>query len=117
MTKDEVLTQTNRQELHPKEAYKMLYPKLKERKPRRSSFVRISIKVPDSKGVSVFLGVLLLLPIPIFIIKWVLKKRANKVISDQFQLTPLELIELVSIKGVKVDIKSNTNERVLIKTI
>ena len=117
MTKDEVLTQTNQREIHPKKAYKMLYPKQKVRKPRRASFVKVNIRVPESKAVTIFLGIILLLPIPLFIIKWVLRKRSNEVISDQFQMTTSELIDLISIRGVRVDIKSKSNERVLIKTI
>jgi hypothetical protein len=117
MTKHEVLTQLNQKELKPKKAYRMLYPKTKERKPRRASFVKVSINVPDSRGVNIFLKILLLLPIPIFIIKWVVKKRANVQIGDQMNMTPKELIDLISFRGVKVDIKTATHERVLIKTI
>lgn len=117
MTKDEVLTQTNLKQIHPRKAYQMLYPKQKVRKPRRASFVKVNIKVPESKAVTIFLGIILLLPIPIFMIKWILKKRSNEVVSEQFQMTTGELIELISIKGVRVDVRSKTNERVLIKTI
>jgi len=35
MTKDEVLTQLNRKEISSKQAYRMLYKPVKERKPRR----------------------------------------------------------------------------------
>ncbi|MDY0294786.1 MAG: hypothetical protein RBQ71_03160 [Acholeplasmataceae bacterium] len=117
MTKDEVLTQTSQKELNPKQAYNLLYKNQKERKPRRASFVKVRIHVPESRGVNIFLSVILLLPLPIFLIKWIIGRRGNQVINDQFQLTANELIELISIKGVKVDVKSHTHERVLIKTI
>lgn len=117
MTKDEVLTQTSLKELNPKQAYNILYKKPKERKPRRASFVKVHIRVPDSKGINIFLNIILLLPLPIFLIKWIIGRRGDQVINDQFQLTASELIELISIKGVRVDVKTHTRERVLIKTI
>ncbi|HAX02834.1 MAG: hypothetical protein A2Y45_05330 [Tenericutes bacterium GWC2_34_14] len=117
MTKDEVLTQLNQKELKPKKAYQMLYPKVKIRKPRRASFVKLSISVPESRGVTIFLKILFLLPIPMFIIKWIAKRKADQVVSEQMNLTTGELIDLISIRGVKVDIKTATKERILIKTI
>jgi len=117
MVKDEVLTQLNQKQISTKKAYQLLYPKIKMRKPRRASFVKLKIHVPDSRAVNIFLKILLLLPIPIFIIKWVIRKRTDKVISDQFQITTGELIHLISVKGVKIDVDTHTNERILIKTI
>ena len=117
MTKDEVFTQLNQNEIITKQAYQLLYPKQKQRKPRRASFVKMSIRVPDEKGVNIFLSILFLLPIPIFIIKWVVKKRANIQIGDQMNMSPKELIDLISMRGVRVDIKTATRERILIKTI
>lgn len=117
MSKDEVLTQLNRKEISPRQAYRILYKPVKERKPRRASFVKLSIHVPDSVGVNVFLKILFFLPIPIFLIKWIIRKRTDQVISDQFQLTTGELIELVSIKGVLVNVMTKTHERIKIRTI
>ncbi|HOI85831.1 MAG TPA: hypothetical protein PLP48_07105 [Acholeplasmataceae bacterium] len=117
MSKDEVLTQLNRKEISSRQAYRMLYKPVKERKPRRASFVKLSIHVPESAGVNIFLKILFLLPIPIFLIKWIIRKRTDQVISDQFQLTTGELIDLISIKGVLVNVITKTNERIKIKTI
>ncbi len=117
MTKDEVLTQLNEGKITIKKAYKTLFKPNHQKKPRRASFVKVHIKTSESRAVNIFLGIILLLPVPIFMIKWILKKRSNQVISDQFQMSTTELIELISLRGVKVDILTNSKERVLIKTI
>jgi hypothetical protein len=117
MTKYEVLNQLNQKQLNTKDAYELLFKEVKERKPHRARFVKVKIFVPDSRGASIFLGILLAFPIPIGIIKWAISKKSNQYISEQFQITPMELIELISIRGVKVDIISKDNERVFVKTI
>jgi hypothetical protein len=117
MTKYEVLNQLNQNQIGNKEAYNLLFPQETTRKPHRARFVKVRISVPDSKGVSIFLAILLACPIPISIIKWAISKKKNIQISEQFQMTPMELIELISIRGVKVDIISKDNEKVFVKTI
>jgi hypothetical protein len=117
MTKYEVLNQLNQKQIRTKKAYSLLFHEEKDRMPRRARFVKVRISVPDSKGVSLFLAVLLAFPIHIGIIKWIVSKKANFQISEQFQMTPMELIELISIRGVKVDVKSKNNEKVFVKTI
>jgi hypothetical protein len=117
MTKYEVLNQLNQKQMSTKEAYDLLYKEEKTRKPRRARFVKVKISVPDSKGASLFLALVLAFPIPIGIIKWAISKKANQQISEQFQMTPMELIELISIRGVKVNVVSKNNEKVFVKTI
>lgn len=119
MTKYEVLTKLNNQEMSPEKAYKLLYRPYKERKPRRASFVKLKVRVPDEKLANIFIGVIFFLPLPIFLIKWILLKRlkGNETISEQLPMSPSELIDLISMRGVKVKIQTKTNERILIKTI
>ena len=80
MTKYEVLNQLNQKQISTKEAYDYLFPQVKERIPRRARFVKVRVFVPDSKGVSLFLAILLALPIPIGIIKWIVSKKVKKLI-------------------------------------
>jgi hypothetical protein len=117
MTKYEVLTEVKKNQIKPQEAYQMMYHYPKERKPKKANWVKVKIRIPESKGVSILLAVLLALPIHIGIIKWIVSKRANRPISDQFQFTPKELLEMIAIKGVKVNIHTKTNEKILIATI
>jgi hypothetical protein len=119
MTKYEVLTKLEKKELNKKKAYQLLYNPYKERKPQRAGFVKIKVRVPDEKAANMLLGIILILPLPIFLIKWILLKRFKnqEQISEQFPMSPSELIDLISMKGVKVNISTKTNERILIKTI
>jgi len=120
MTKYEVLNQLNTKDLTSKEAYKLLYKQQKERKPRRAGFVKVRIRVPESKGATTFLSILLFLPMPLFLVKLFIPrkvKNGTEPISDQFQMTFKEMMDLISMRGVKIDIKTHDHVRVLIKTI
>jgi hypothetical protein len=117
MNKFEVLTQLEDKKISPKEAYELLFIPPIERKPRRASFIKASIRIPDQKGVNVLLSVLLILPIPIFIIKWIVARRKNFNLGNQFEIEPKELIDLISLKGVKVMIHAKSKERILLRTI
>lgn len=116
MTKFEVLNELNQNQLKPEQAYNLLFKAPKERKPRKAHWVKVKIRIPESKGVTLLLAILLALPIHIGIIKWIISKRVNKPINDQIPLTPRELIELVAVKGVRVNIQTKTREHILIRT-
>lgn len=117
MTKNEVLNQLNQKEISKRQAYKLLYGKTKERKPRRASFVKLSIRVPDEKWLSVLLTILFILPIPIFVFKLFIKGNRRLEISDQVDISAEELIRLISIRGASVSVKTHDRFKVLIKTI
>jgi hypothetical protein len=117
MTKDEVLTQISQKEIKPKQAYRMLYPHTKQRKPRRASFVKIHVHANEGKAINIFLGIILLLPIPIFLIKWIVGRRANVVLNEDLNITAGEFLQMISVRGVRIEVRSKDNERVLVKTI
>ncbi|MBN2268278.1 MAG: hypothetical protein V3569_03450 [Acholeplasmataceae bacterium] len=117
MTQYEVLNQLEQKKIHLKKAYQMLYKKQKERKPRRAHFVKMSISIPEEKGVNAFLKILLFLPIPLWIVKLVLKKRGNQKLSDEIPITFKEMLDLMMIRGSRVDVKTQDQVKVLIKTI
>ncbi len=120
MTKYEVLNQLNQNELKPKDAYELLYNSQKEAKARRASFIKVRIQVPDSKGVTIFLSILLFLPTPLFLVKMFIPrkiKNSTEVISDQLPMIPKDLIKLISVHGIKIDVKTHDHVRIYIKTI
>ncbi|MBU1141991.1 MAG: hypothetical protein KKG64_05650 [Firmicutes bacterium] len=120
MTKYEVLNQLDNQEIKSDEAYRLLYSTTKERKPRRAGFVKIRIKIPESKGATIFLSILLFVPIPLFLVKLFIPRRFKQIdenVSDKIPISPQELIKLSSLKGVKIDVKSSDGVKVLIQTI
>lgn len=117
MTQYEVFNQLERKKIHPKKAYRLLYKNQKNRKPRRAHFVKLSVTIPDEKGVNAFLKVLLFLPIPLWIVKLILRKRINQKLSDEFPITFKEMLDLVMIRGSKVDVNTHDHVKVLVKTI
>lgn len=120
MTKYEVLNQLNENELSSNEAYKLLYSTQKERKARKATFIKIRVRVPESKGATIFLSILLFLPVPLFLVKllipWKIKRSSNN-ISEQLPMTPQELMKLISVHGIKIDIRTHDNVKVYVKTI
>lgn len=120
MTKYEVLNQLNKNELKAKEAYRLLYNTQDEPKARKASFIKVRIRVPESKGATVFLSILLFLPIPLFLVKMFVPrkiKNSTDAISDQLPLTTKQMLELIAVKGVKIDIHTHDDVKVYIKTI
>ena len=117
MTNYEVLNQLEQKQIHPKKAYKLLYKKVKERRPKRAHFVKMSVRIPDEKGVNALLRVLLFLPIPLWIVKLILRKRANQKLSDEIPITFKEMMDLMMIRGSRVDVNTHDHVKVLIKTI
>lgn len=120
MTKYEVLNQLNNNEIDSTDAYNQLFQTTKERKPRRAGFIKVRIRVPDSKRATFFLGILLFLPMPLFLVKlFIPKKIKNKqdYVSEQLPMAPKDIIRLISMRGVKIDIKTHDHVKVFIKTI
>jgi len=118
MTKYEVLNQLNKKELKPKAAYKLLFNQSTIQKTHRAGFVKLRIWIPENKGVSIFLGILFFLPVPLFIIKWIINRRINQEnISDKIPLTPKEIVQMISVRGVKLSVQTNDNVKILLKTI
>jgi uncharacterized protein YneF (UPF0154 family) len=118
MTKYEVLNQLNKKELKPKAAYKLLFNEQKIQRAHQAGFVKLKIWIPENKGVSIFLGILFFLPIPLFIIRWVINRRINQEqISEQIPLTPKEIVQMISVRGAKLNVQTKDNVKISLKTI
>ncbi len=117
MTKYEVLNELSSNEIDPKKAYELLYPKIKKRKVRRARFVKLKIKIPESKGVSAFINTLFLLPIPISFLKFFLRKRLDKPIDDEIPMSIKDLIDMAMVKGTFIEVIAEDKTHILIKTI
>jgi hypothetical protein len=119
MEQNKILNQIEQQELTPKEAYALLYPKKsgKVRKAKKAHFVKLRIRVPDSKGASALLAVLFFFPFPISFVKFILKRTLKGKQIEQVDMSLEELLEMISYKGIKVDVRAQSGERVSIKTI
>lgn len=117
MTKNEVLDKLSKKEIDYKEAYNLLYPKIKEVKPNRAHFVKLRVRVPDSKAANTFIKLLFILPIPIGLAKLILRNKLNQHVSDDIPISFNDLIDLAAIKGTYIKVIASDNTRVLIKTI
>ncbi len=117
MTKYEVLNKLSNNEIDYKTAYHLLYPKIKIKKARKARFIKLRIKIPDHKGASFFINLLFLIPIPIGIIKFFLKRKMDKPFNEHIPISTKELIEIASSKGTFIEVLASDHTKVMIKTI
>jgi len=111
-----ILMQLKNNEINKKAAYKQLYPKASKPRLRRARFVKLRIFIPDSKGVTRFMAILFWLPFPIFLVRFALRfaKLEN---NESIPLTKGEIMKLISSKGIKIDVRTHSGEKIYIKTI
>jgi len=103
-------------QLSKTQAYKELYSTPKVSRRRRAHFVKIRIIIPDEKGVTRFLAFLFLLPMPLFFAKIALRHMKNTE-SNEIPMSKEDLLTMISIKGIKLDVKTHTGEKIYVKTI
>lgn len=103
-------------QLTKKQAYHELYPRQKIIRKRKAHFVKIKIIIPDEAGVSRFLAFLFFLPIPLLFAKIAVKKMKNSE-SYGISISNEELLNLVSVRGIKIEVQSNSGEKIYIKTL
>lgn len=117
MEKNEILNQLATKEISKNRAYKMLYQTSKPRKLKRAHFLKMKIRVPDSRGTNIFLRVLFLFPIPVFIVTFFLKRISKDKLPEHIDLSKEDIVNLVKTKGISLDVKTKDKEHILIKTI
>ncbi len=113
---NQILLQLSNKEVSRRKAYKTLFPKVHISKQKRAHFVKLNIVVPDEKGVSRFLAFLFFMPMPLFIVRFGLRFMKDNM-SEDFPMSKKDLLRMISIKGIKIDIKTQTGEKIYIKTI
>jgi hypothetical protein len=115
MKRIEILNELSEKKRSKKEVYRALYPK--PRKPRQAHFVKLKIAIPDEKGVSRLLSILLFLPAPMFLVKWIMRRAVKEKYLEQSGLAKADIMKLVSMAGVRVFVHAKDGTRVAIKTI
>lgn len=88
----------------------------KNTKIKQAWFLIFNIKIKEHPVASLFIQVLFLLPIPLFIPKFIIQIIPNKVFYD-LPFTKKDVKQLIGAKGVLVDIKTREGDKVLIKSI
>lgn len=103
-------------ELTKAQAYKALYSQPKIKRSRRAHFVKIRIIIPEERGVTRFLAFLFLLPMPLLFAKILLRKM-NNAETNEIPISKDDLLRMISVKGIKLDVKTHTGEKIFIKTL
>lgn len=114
MNREEILDQLYNKQLRAASAYKLLYSSNKYRKPRRANFVKIKINIPKSRKLNTLLASIFLLPIPLVVFKALLSFAKKEAYS---QFSREQILQIISIKGIKIDITAAEGEIIGIKTI
>lgn len=117
MKKNEILNQLVTQEISTHRAYRMLYKPVKPQRLKRSSFVKLKIHVPESKGVNIFLRLIFLFPIPVCIVTFFVKRMSKDKLPSDIDLSVDDIVNIVKTKGISLDIKTQSKEHIVIKTI
>lgn len=113
---NQTLDRLGRKEIGKRQAYRTLFPKpAKLRGPKRAHFIKLRIRIPESKGVSAFLAFLFWIPTPILFARVILG--FVKIDTKDMPLNKQELINLIAVRGIKVDVKTTDGVRIYIKTI
>lgn len=106
-----VLLDLQKNKINPKTAYNRLYKQEKiNRVPffKRAHFVKLKINIPDEKGVSAFLRVLFFLPFPILLLRIIFSFiKTDNWNDDDIPLTKREMMNLISHRGIKVNVNAN----------
>ncbi len=115
-----VLTELKNNEISSKEAYKKLFKNKNKKQMQvfsRAHFIKFKIIIPEKKGVSKLLSLIFLIPFPIIFLKIILSLVKMDKYNDDIPLDKREIMDLISHKGIKINVKSHSGEKVLIKTI
>src|SRR5690606_10624488 len=104
-------------EISKKEAYKLLYNEPKVRKPRRAHFLKVKVRVPDEGPANFFLGLILFFPIPMFIVRMVMRRFIKEEVTEQCKMPKGKLMGWVSMEGVKKKEKKHTKEEIDVRTM
>lgn len=114
--KNQTLVRLEHKEIGKRQAYRELYPKpARVALPKRAHFVKLRFRIPESKGVTAFLGFLFLLPTPLFFVRIILG--FVKFDKEDVPFTKKELMRLIAVRGLKVDVRSTDGVNVFIKTL
>jgi len=105
--------------ISPEAAYKEIYTKKRKRifLTKRAHFVKLKINIPEEEGANKFLKVLFFLPIPIFIFKFFMMFIKEDKLGDGMPLNKKEIIDLITHKGINININTQSGEKVIVKTI
>ncbi|MDD3126701.1 MAG: hypothetical protein WC479_03895 [Candidatus Izemoplasmatales bacterium] len=115
---NEPLNQLSQGLISPKEAYRQLFgdcPKQKVNKPKKAHFIKIRVVIPNETGVTRFLAFLLLMPVPIFLAKIILRK--VQLDPTEMGISKTDLMQMVSTRGILINVTAKDGVKIYIKTL
>ena len=83
---------------------------------KKAYFLIMRIKIKDSPGVTLLLKILFLLPFPLFFVRIFINLVPKKALQD-VPISKKDLKEILTAKGVLIDIHSKDGDHIFIKTI
>jgi VanZ family protein len=113
---EQVLSLLSKGEISPRKAYKDLYnSKNVIRFTNRAHFLKLRVIIPGEKGVNTLLRVLFFIPIPLFIFRFAMQF----VNIDKYDIpfSKAEMLDMITSKGISINVNAASNEKVIIKTI
>lgn len=111
----EILQALQDNEISTQKAYKYIYNHEPMMVTNHAHFVKLNIIVPDEEGATKFLKVLFFFPIPLGLVKFGLMFVKNEYLPDEFSKE--DILDIITQKGIKVDVKAKDGVIVNIKTI
>ncbi len=123
MKKFEVLNELKEKKISVDKAYNLIYNHQDAKvKLRRAHFIKLKFDIKDERFANGVLKVLFFLPIPMFVVRFALRlgmKKGKRKIKglENVPLSQEQIVELVSCKGILVDIDAHDDAKIFIKTI
>ncbi len=114
---NQVLVKCGAKELNAKQAYKTLYPKMQSSPQGRAHFIKLKIRVPESKGATRFLAFLFWLPLPLFYVRIGLNFVKSKDGEEPLPIPKSEIMRLLRFRGIRVQVDSHDGTHIDIKTL
>jgi len=113
MNKYKVLNKLKNKNYDIEQVYSKLYPASKRRKSR---YIKMKMVIPDSKGVTTLLKVIFAFPIPVWLLKKMMRNN-NQLISDEFPIKINDLLSTGLAKGMFIKVNSVDGAKITIKAI
>lgn len=83
---------------------------------KKAHFIVIRIKIKDEPGITLFLKLLFLIPIPLIFVSIVISLIPKKALKD-VPIPKKDLKDILTSKNILIDIKTNDGDKIFIKTI
>lgn len=110
ITINEILKELEEQKISPKQAYKRIYKKKRIKKLKKGRFVKVIMNFKEHKVLTFIFGCFTLLPLPIGLVKYFLKKRMTEEEKN-------DLDNVTFYKGMGININAPDEVKIIMKVL